>query len=428
MNLVQPHFENIKGEILDQISTAKSSIFVAVAWFTDHEIIDILADKASMGVSVDVLISKDDKNALDRFYRLIEAGGDVYASGGVDFKSTDFMHNKFCVIDYTIFITGSYNWTANAVSNQENIIVGNNAITSSLFLDQGWKLLKKADPIVFDSLGNINVKFTASKRLVSKDESVELIWKVENAETIEISSIGQNLDFTGSHSIKLRETRRFKLVAKYDNSIKTKEIQLRVKEDAEIDFFLSSAESILRGQSLSLRWRVVKAAKVFIEPNLGEQDFEGSLEVIPSSDTLYQLKVIGETGVISQSLRVMVYNHPTIEMIDVPTPTEIELHAFIDISTTKIPTNISIEEPSKIKLHKFPKIGSLNGSLNRTKVLKEFSSSLGKEIHELNLPRKVKNSQQKGIKSKILDGLDRLYKDNVKAKQIISQIRKTYEL
>ena len=34
------------------------------------------------------------------------------------------MHNKYCVIDEKIVITGSFNWTAKAVSlNHENIVI-----------------------------------------------------------------------------------------------------------------------------------------------------------------------------------------------------------------------------------------------------------------------------------------------------------------
>ncbi|TAE00475.1 MAG: hypothetical protein EAZ97_05805 [Bacteroidetes bacterium] len=37
------------------------------------------------------------------------------------------MHNKFCVIDSDIVLTGSYNWTNQAQRNDENITVQNAA-------------------------------------------------------------------------------------------------------------------------------------------------------------------------------------------------------------------------------------------------------------------------------------------------------------
>lgn len=34
-----------------------------------------------------------------------------------------FLHNKFCIIDYSIIINGSYNWTYSAINNEENILI-----------------------------------------------------------------------------------------------------------------------------------------------------------------------------------------------------------------------------------------------------------------------------------------------------------------
>ena len=39
------------------------------------------------------------------------------------------MHNKFCVIDYSTVITGSYNWSYKAESNFENVIITSNDTT-----------------------------------------------------------------------------------------------------------------------------------------------------------------------------------------------------------------------------------------------------------------------------------------------------------
>ena len=35
----------------------------------------------------------------------------------------EIMHNKFCIIDHKTVITGSYNWTRKAKTNDENITV-----------------------------------------------------------------------------------------------------------------------------------------------------------------------------------------------------------------------------------------------------------------------------------------------------------------
>ena len=46
------YFNNIAASILDELAGASRSIRVAVAWFTDRQIFDVLLQKASKGVAV----------------------------------------------------------------------------------------------------------------------------------------------------------------------------------------------------------------------------------------------------------------------------------------------------------------------------------------------------------------------------------------
>ena len=51
------------------------------------------------------------------------------------------MHNKFCVIDLSVVITGSFNWTAQAVQhNQENILFFENKDIAKHYADEFEKL------------------------------------------------------------------------------------------------------------------------------------------------------------------------------------------------------------------------------------------------------------------------------------------------
>lgn len=43
------------------------------------------------------------------------------------------MHNKFCVVDNKLVITGSYNWTHNANTNDENITILNDQTNTALY-------------------------------------------------------------------------------------------------------------------------------------------------------------------------------------------------------------------------------------------------------------------------------------------------------
>jgi len=121
-------FENIAERIQQEISKAQKSVFIAVAWFTNKNLFNELVNKARNGTTVSLIISNDNINlnsSID-FERLHIGKSKVYKIGNGD---TELMHNKFCIIDYSTVITGSYNWSYKAESNFENVIITSNDTT-----------------------------------------------------------------------------------------------------------------------------------------------------------------------------------------------------------------------------------------------------------------------------------------------------------
>lgn len=122
---LQAHFQNIQQVIIDHLQDAQHEILVAVAWFTDREIFEVLCQKAQSGVQVSVALLGDDINQAPgalNFHRLRNLDGKVtFLPSGSD--GAPMMHHKFCVLDTTTVITGSYNWSKKAQSNDENITV-----------------------------------------------------------------------------------------------------------------------------------------------------------------------------------------------------------------------------------------------------------------------------------------------------------------
>ena len=117
---IEAYFNNIQETLLKELDTAKRSIYVAVAWFTDTHLFEKLINKLNEGVEVSVVIVKDDinDNGQNDFERITQNGGQFSAI------EDTLMHNKFCVIDERIVVTGSYNWTYEAATkNLENITV-----------------------------------------------------------------------------------------------------------------------------------------------------------------------------------------------------------------------------------------------------------------------------------------------------------------
>lgn len=121
-------FENIAERIQQEINKAQKSIFIAVAWFTNKILFNELVDKARNGCIVSLIISNDsiNQNSQIDFSELEISKSRVFKIGNGD---TELMHNKFCIIDYSTVITGSYNWSYKAKSNFENVIITYNDIT-----------------------------------------------------------------------------------------------------------------------------------------------------------------------------------------------------------------------------------------------------------------------------------------------------------
>lgn len=109
-------FDNIAKRIEEQINLAEDKIFIAVAWFTNKNLFQALCKKASEGVKVKLVISD---NEINRNSTINHSDIQIGKSKLYWIET----HNKFCIIDDYVVITGSYNWSYKAESNLENIII-----------------------------------------------------------------------------------------------------------------------------------------------------------------------------------------------------------------------------------------------------------------------------------------------------------------
>lgn len=114
-------FVNIKSFIIENLSEAKEKIRIAVAWFTNDELFQVVLRLLDQGLKIDLIIIDDCINRNEyglNFELFISKGGHLFFSS----KERN-MHNKFCIIDDRLLITGSYNWTYYAENrNWENIL------------------------------------------------------------------------------------------------------------------------------------------------------------------------------------------------------------------------------------------------------------------------------------------------------------------
>ena len=131
-------FDNIKSLLIEEIRKAKFTIWVAVAWFTDKDLANLLYKKSKEGLNVQIIINGDKINS-----QLSGKLSEYFETYLVPDSNRKLMHNKFCVIDLYKVKHGSYNWTNKAQYNDETISLIENRATAENFANQFVRLKEK---------------------------------------------------------------------------------------------------------------------------------------------------------------------------------------------------------------------------------------------------------------------------------------------
>lgn len=173
----QAYFEKIHKHIESNLKTSKTSIRIAVAWFTDTKLFSILCEKAKEGIQVELLMANHEINhdCKIKYRELINNGGKIFWIGK-EGAYAPLMHNKFCIIDNNILIFGSYNWTQKAKSNHESITVIEEDYNLILDFNQEFDKIK-------DKYYNPNAEIDWMKIVIRLETLVNVI-KLEDLEDI----------------------------------------------------------------------------------------------------------------------------------------------------------------------------------------------------------------------------------------------------
>jgi phosphatidylserine/phosphatidylglycerophosphate/cardiolipin synthase-like enzyme len=124
----------LQTQIIEALKEAKYTIWVAVAWFTDSVLFDLLKKKKAEGVNVQVIMDDDDINrqsGLD-----FEEYFETYRIPSFGKYFTNIVHHKFCVIDLETVVHGSYNWSKKAQYNKETLSVEHSRDIAERFADE----------------------------------------------------------------------------------------------------------------------------------------------------------------------------------------------------------------------------------------------------------------------------------------------------
>lgn len=172
--MTESYFENIENVIINEIMLARKSIRIAVAWFTLKSILDILIRKVRGGVNVEIILHYDDVNkgghsSLD-FSEFIRYGGTLIWAH----KQQATMHEKFCIIDDSCVIEGTYNWTNRAENqNDEHICVhSDDPVFVSKFVERYQELKIKYTNVTAPTRQPIS---RSVSRLIAKNKTERLM-------------------------------------------------------------------------------------------------------------------------------------------------------------------------------------------------------------------------------------------------------------
>jgi phosphatidylserine/phosphatidylglycerophosphate/cardiolipin synthase-like enzyme len=116
--------KSIAGAIKRLVSEARATIDAALYSFNSEELLRCLLEAQNRKIHVRLLTdwSKYEQSELTRKL-LVDAGFPHKLSRGRN-GPTSKMHHKFLILDHSVVLTGSYNWTlASETQNFENIVV-----------------------------------------------------------------------------------------------------------------------------------------------------------------------------------------------------------------------------------------------------------------------------------------------------------------
>ena len=138
--------EYIYPNLIEYLKRAQSEIRICMAWLNDRDIFNLVLEALDRGIDIDINVnynpSSNENNSTVELSKYIEKGGKI---SFITKKSADMlriMHNKFCIIDKELVLTGSYNWSKSAQKNHENMVAIRSQEVAQGFLEQ-FQLIKK---------------------------------------------------------------------------------------------------------------------------------------------------------------------------------------------------------------------------------------------------------------------------------------------
>ncbi|XP_044160507.1 mitochondrial cardiolipin hydrolase [Bufo gargarizans] len=139
-----PHdLDGALPQLMRRLLAARRSLDLCVFTFSSAPLGRAVLLLHGRGVRVRVITDSDYMAASgSQIGALRKAGVEVRHS-----QSSGFMHHKFSVVDKSIVITGSMNWTMQAIqTNRENLLITDDGICVRAYMEEFERLWEEYDP------------------------------------------------------------------------------------------------------------------------------------------------------------------------------------------------------------------------------------------------------------------------------------------
>jgi len=154
--------KNNEVKVVNMIRRAKESLDIAIFTLTNDKIYAGIEEVYKRGIPVRLI-------ADDEMAKCMGADVNKVALLGIPVKLDNsvkyHMHHKFCVIDHSIVITGSFNWTTQAVMhNQENVMFYENKEIARSYTEEFDKLWNSFTNVVTKEIALKNIEEEEHKK------------------------------------------------------------------------------------------------------------------------------------------------------------------------------------------------------------------------------------------------------------------------
>lgn len=454
----QAYFNQIATHLEHELQQARFSVRLAVAWLNHPGLIYSLCQAAERGVTVEVIISRDDNNfnkprKVRQLYDLLDAGAMVMVSGPEHGLADGFFHHKFCVIDYDTVITGSFNWTKNATTNEENILITRGEQRLGRQYQDTFEALLHHSHFLIEVLHRPVISFDgtdapasalylwASEAVAAPGGAVTLHWRAIHVEDLALIDLPPGapippfpLPGSGHYTFPFPEYEHTATLLAFslEGEQLRSQVRLRPARLPQIESFALSHPVTVGGTiPVELSWKVTQVEQIIITPDVGLTDYplEGSVMVCPLSSTTYTITAVGLGGQQQASASLLVAGVPQLKRLDIPVPVNLRIQAELRYSQTPVPSGLDLTT-TKIPTLRLPSVTQLSAELlPATPTLAELTTGLGLDSPgDLKVPPRPPSASTswQRTKSRILTKLQQQFAHDWRMTHLLSTFRNLY--